>query len=998
MLYCKRPGNVLCLRIQKARSMTPLHIRLFGAIEIRRDGEPLTDFRSEKALVLLAYLVSEDQPVTRDFLAGLGWPDVGQSQALGLLRRSLHDLNGRLPGCLAMDRRTVRFRVDAPVDVDLRHFARLLAQDGVEAWEEAVALYRAPFLHGVYVDDAPELERWLLQEREHWQQALILALDRLVGHYAKCTAYPQALGYARQLLKLEPWREETHRQVMLLLARTGQVSAALAQYATCRQTLWDELAVEPALETETLCARIRGMSTLPALNLPAALTPFVGRCAEREQLTHLLADPNYRLITVVGVGGVGKTRLALETVREIVNGTTRLFLHGGFYVPLAAVGSLEQLVLAVCQALPFSFQPHGDPTAQLTHYLHDKEILLLLDNFEHLIDRASLAFLGALLDHAPGVTLLVTSRARLHLHGEQIYRLQGLHFPGALRAKQALTADEALTYGGIQLLVNSARRIHLDYTPPLADIPALVAICQSVQGTPLALELAMAWLDQHTPAAIAVELAQNVDFLSHAALNIPPRQRSMRAVFQTCWRLLAPDQQRVLAALTVFQGGFSAELAMAVGDATERQLAALVDKSLVHISPQGRYDLHELTRQFAAEQLAHLGQGEALHRRHACAILRYIRGAAPAEPHSQAQARLQAAVREHENIQAALRWSFATGEHTLGLELLVALGHFWYMHNFWHEGRRWLEQATALSPLQTPPALRAALLNQLGVLLYSMDEYLPARRAHEESLRIFQTLADERESAWTLYHLAQTRLHNGDSAKAKALATESLLRFRKLGDLHGTAQALARLAALLSDDGQELARAEALLLEGLALARQINAVGTIVGLLILLGGVAGQQGDPVRAERFLRESLTLPMKKGARSWALGKLGNVLLAQGKVEEATHCFQEALALRQELGNIDGVAWMLEAQADVAIHTGDFACAAQFLAAAALLRKNIGVHLSAFETRQYEKKVMLTREQLGDKPFRQAWRAGQQRARVRSDFTNFLQSESEAAPLTT
>ncbi|MCL4863604.1 MAG: tetratricopeptide repeat protein, partial [Caldilineaceae bacterium] len=527
----------------------------------------------------------------------------------------------------------------------------------------------------------------------------------------------------------------------------------------------------------------------------------------------------------------------------------------------------------------------------------------------------------------------------------QIYQLQGLPFPGARRAKQPLTADEALTYDGIQLLVNLARRIHLDYTPPLPDIPALVAICRSVQGTPLALELAMAWLDQHTPAAIAVELAQNVDFLSHAALNIPPRQRSMRAVFQTCWRLLTPDQQRVLAALTVFRGGFSAELATAVADATERQLAALVDKSLVHLSPQGRYDLHELTRQFAAEQLARLSQGEALHRRHACAILHYIRGAAPAEPHAHAQARLQSAAREYENVQAALRWAFAAGEHTLGLELLVALGHFWCLHNFWHEGRRWLEQATTPSPLQTPPALRAALLNQLGVLLYSMDEYEPARRAHEESLRIFQTLADERECAWTLYLLAQTRLHHGDSDTAKARATEYLLRFRKLGDAHGTAQALARLAALLSEDGQEPDRAEALLLEGLALARQINAVGTIVGLLILLGSVAGQQGDPVRAKQFLRESLALPMKKGARSWTLGKLGTVMLAQGKVEEATRCFQGALALRQELGSMEGVAWMLEAQSDVALHTGDFARAAQLLAAAALLRKNIGVHLSAF-----------------------------------------------------
>jgi DNA-binding SARP family transcriptional activator len=199
--------------------MFPLDFKLFGAIEARRGGKTITDFRSQKALVLLAYLICEDRPVTRDFLAGLAWPDATQSQALGLLRRTLHDLNQRLSGCLEMDRRTVRFRPTATTTVDIHQFTALIAQDEISAREEAVALYRASFLHGIYVDDAPELETWLLQEQERWRQAIIQVLNRLVEHYTQQAAYAQALGFARRLLALEPWREETHRQTMLLLAR-----------------------------------------------------------------------------------------------------------------------------------------------------------------------------------------------------------------------------------------------------------------------------------------------------------------------------------------------------------------------------------------------------------------------------------------------------------------------------------------------------------------------------------------------------------------------------------------------------------------------------------------------------------------------------------------------------------------------------------------------------------------------------------------------------------
>ena len=213
--------------------MSTLDIRLFGAMEIRAGGELLTDFRSQKALALLAYLICVDRPVTREHLAGLGWPDTEQSQALGLLRRTLHALTSKLPDCLVVDRRTVHFQPLAPVAIDVQTFVTLAAQNDADAWAQAVALYRAPFLEGVYIDEAPDLESWILREQEQWQQQMVALLDRLIARHTATAAYHDALRYARRLVALEPWREEAHGQVMLLLARTGQLSAALAQYHTC---------------------------------------------------------------------------------------------------------------------------------------------------------------------------------------------------------------------------------------------------------------------------------------------------------------------------------------------------------------------------------------------------------------------------------------------------------------------------------------------------------------------------------------------------------------------------------------------------------------------------------------------------------------------------------------------------------------------------------------------------------------------------------------------
>lgn len=974
--------------------MSTLDIRLFGAMEIRNGGELLTDFRSQKALALLAYVICVDRPVTREHLAGLAWPDMEQSQALGLLRRTLHDLTSKLPACLLVDRRTVYFQATAPVTVDTRVFAALAAQNGATAWAKAVELYRAPFLEGIYLDNAPELESWLLREQAQWQQQVTHLLDRLITQSMASAAYPDALRYARRLVALEPWREEAHCQVMLLLARTGQLSAALAQYHLCRQTLWAELAVAPAQSTQALYLRLQSIARWPVRPLSLPATRFVGRDAELVELVQLLATPHCRLITLLGVGGIGKTRLALEVAQRVVNDNSRLFLHGFLFVPLAGVDTSRQMVVTVAQALGLSLQGAATPNAAILHQLCDKELLLILDNVEQVIDEASLHFLVQVLDGAPEVKILVTSRTRLGLHREQLYWLQGLRTP-TTADDATLTPATASDYSALRLWIETARRYDPSYTVIPDDLPALVTISRQVQGMPLAIELAASWSSLLSPTAIATELTRNLDFLTTTAPDLPLRQRSMRAIFQTSWRLLTPIEQQLFPRLTVFRGGFTADLAWAVADADPALLQALRDKSLVNRSETGRYQLHEIIRQFAGEQLVVAGAAYTTQHRHAAALLELIQQIDPQSRYIGARPGLAVITAEYENIQAALYWAFAEGEGVLGLKLVAALRDYWYITGNWREGRRWQELALAIPVTEAILAQRAVVLNEWGTLLHVMSETALADSAYRESLAIFEALNDPGERAWTIFYLARPEYQQGDNAACDALLITALALFRQCGDERGAVAVLQRLALQMMDSAQDLIRAAQFAQESLAIARRLNAQGAIAGTLILLGELATRQGQLTQAEAYLTECLTLhDPTPGMRAWALGKLGRVLLLNGKVHAAEEIFQEALQIRQESGSIIGVAWMLECLGEVAVVTGAHARAVPLFSIAHALRTRQNVPLSAYDRQIFEELVQKSRAALGADRFTTAWHKGELLAQEQRDFAALLAFMREPA----
>ncbi|MBN1937628.1 MAG: SARP family transcriptional regulator, partial [Anaerolineae bacterium] len=636
--------------------MARLCIDLFGSFYVTLDGKPLTGFESNKVRALLAYLIVEatDRPHSRDALIGLLWPDCDEraarrnlSQALFNLRQTIRDREAD-PPFLSITQQTVQFNPDSDYQLDVSRFEALVAASEAHAHtlletcapcirqlEQVLALYRGEFLTGLFVDDSVFFEEWALLRRERFHRLALDKLYHLANHYERRRDYDRARRYAQQQIELEPWREEAHRQLMRLLARSGQRSAALSQYERCRRALAEELGIEPDEETLTLYERIRAAGESCPHNLPPQLTPFLGRKEELAEIAERLEQPTCRLLTLVGPGGIGKTRLALQAATEQVG----YFLNGVFFVSVATVNSPRFLAAAIAEAIGFVFSGEKDPQMQILDYLRDKEMLLVMDNFEHLLSPVSKGgeydgpegtdLLVEILDDATQVKILVTSREPLSLRAEWLIDVQGLALPGP----DGGAAVE--TYSAIRLFVESARRVNAGFAFAGETVPATIRICQLVEGMPLGIELAAAAVRSYPCEKIAAQIAQDLDFLATSMRDVPARHRSMRAVFDHSWRLLTPQEQAVFAQLAVFQGGFTSAAAQAVAhlatgqraSTAERFLVALADRSLIQRWPDGRYAMHTLLRQYAAEKLGDSPAAqEAAIQRHAAFYMDFLAG------------------------------------------------------------------------------------------------------------------------------------------------------------------------------------------------------------------------------------------------------------------------------------------------------------------------------------------------------------------------------------
>ena len=602
--------------------MPTLKIALFGGMQILFDGRPVT-LAYDKVRALLAFLLIEAQhPQRREKLAGLLWPEQSEkvarhslSQALLKLRQAI-DPQNRL---IVADRHTVGLRAMAEIELDAAVFTTLLQQCQTHQHaqpnlcescmlkrETAVALYKGPFLAGISVADAPPFEQWLTQQREQSHRQVMDALGTLTTFHEQRGEFEQAIAYAKRQLAFEPWREETHRQIMMLLARSGQRSRALKQYEQCRAILQKELNTDVSPETKTLSNQIKLRPNFSLQNLPVALMPFIGRETEIATLTRWLEDTAVRLITITGFGGMGKTRLALATAQRFLHPTDAQpiapFVDGVYFIDLVPLSAPEQIETAVAETLHLQVTPGNDhsPRQQLIDYLSNKQMLLIFDNFEHLLAGATLV--ADLLQAASNLSILVTSRTQLRLRGEKVLALRSLgHQPGGFEP----TAVSQIDNDAAQLFVSIAKQIVPAFSTAQDDRIQINEICRLVEGAPLAVELAAQWADTLPLTAIANELKTGIASLETDLLDLPARHRSMHAVFESSWRHLVESAKRVLARSSVFQGGFTLDAAITILGATHQTLSLLVNHSLMQFDQADRrYRCHELLRQYAATQLA----------------------------------------------------------------------------------------------------------------------------------------------------------------------------------------------------------------------------------------------------------------------------------------------------------------------------------------------------------------------------------------------------------
>ncbi len=617
---------------------------LFGAPRIERDGARVLVER-RKTMALLAYLATMPGAHARTTLSALLWPEVDATQARANLSRTLVDLRTALgpaslhaepdrvgldPGELFVDARA--FRAALARVTAHGHGGAALCDDCLAAAASAVELYREDFLAGFSLRDAPDFDTWQTLQTETLRLELGETLESLARTYLARNDPARGLPPARRWLSLDPLSEPAHRCVMRLHAAAGDRAAACAQYEACRAALQSELGIPPEYETTALFEQLKSGAAAPAQaergrpapvrgvnNLPAEAGPFIGREAELATVAARLADPACRLLTITGPGGTGKTRLAVEAGR----GQLAHFPHGVCFVSLLGVSRSELVPGAVLQALGATAASGLTPPQQAGQLLAERRLLLILDNFEHLLAAAedggedATVFLREWLAAAPGLKLLVTARERLNLRDEWLLPLAGLALPDAAEptpagapAAEAGAAADLAAYAATRYFLHCAQQVRPGYTPDATAGRAIVRICRQVDGSPLAIELVAAWLRALPLAEIERRLAQGLDLLAGGPRDLPSRHRSMAAVFDQSWRLLTDHEAAVLRCCAVLRDGFTAEAAQAIAGASLADLAGLVDRSWLRLLPSGRYDLHELTRQYCAARLdaEHLAQ------------------------------------------------------------------------------------------------------------------------------------------------------------------------------------------------------------------------------------------------------------------------------------------------------------------------------------------------------------------------------------------------------
>ncbi len=910
--------------------MVEARIHLLGSPQIVCGGAPRSIGR-RSAIALLAYLAVTGRRQARESLVALLWPEAESAPGHAYLRNALWVLKrAGLGRWLAADHDAIELCADGRLWIDLAAFRSALREareEGAGAVREghlpdalvrplagAVDLYRGDFLDGFHLGDNLVFDEWQMRQQEMLRDELSWALEKLTAHHRSRVSHGAAVTYAQRQWDLDPFNEQVLRELMELLARAGRRRAALRLFDRAARVFEDELGLRPAASTRAVRERIRsGDYTQPhparpllgsERGLPAQTTPFVGRARELRDIRRRLQRPGERLLTVVGMGGAGKTRLALEAASSL----DELFPDGIFFVPLAAVNDVAFLVPAVIESMRAPLPAGGGGSApaeradarrrlaQLVDYLREKRLLLILDNMEQLLEGVWLP--AELLRAAPGLKLLVTSRERLAIPGERVLELDGLAWP-----PPSVSARESLDYDAVKLLVQSLERVTGRGSPGDHDLTAVGEICRLVEGHPLAIELAASWGRVLPPPEMAEEIAASLDVLTSRRRGGPARHRSMRAVFEHSWILLDSRERVCYRRLAVMQGSFDRAAAREVAAADLDLLRRLVEKSLLRAPSPGRFDLHELLRQYAAEKLgASRRERDRAHRRHSAHYLRLLERCAPVLEGRGQEAALDQLAQESENLRAAWLWAARAGDARRMRRAAVALFLFYDISSRFHEGgevfgasARWMARARA-RPQQI---LRGFLWSGQGWFLRSTSP-LESRRLLRRGHALLARWGPTPELALAKILGVIERIWQTPGRAARE-AQNALALFRAAGDSWGEAMALEILAVATLRTETELALPRAQ--RCLALRRRAGDRWGVALALHLLGHIAEQEGADDVAGRRYEQSMRIREAMGqdvdGLTQCLEALARIERRRGRFEEALGRLEQWQSLSRNLG---------------------------------------------------------------------------------------------------
>ena len=998
-------------------------IEMLGVLRARSAGRAVERFQTQKTGALLAFLACHPgRRHSREELVDLLWPDaeIGPgrnrlSQALGWLRSQLEP-DGVAPGTIVLaDRQSVGLSRSL-VTTDLAEFEAALsaAEAGgpahIVSLQRAVALYQGELLPGHY-------DAWVLAERARLLGHYLSALRRLAGHHERERDWEAALTCARRAVAADPLAEELHCDLIRLLAAAGQPGAARRQFRELERLLAEELDEAPSAATCALRERIQqdGQTRRdepPAAvsdqaqhpRLPVPLTRFFGRDAEVAQGVALVQAEGVRLVTLTGTGGAGKTRLAVEIAARLAGS----YPDSVWFAPLADLTDAHLLPNALADLLRLPQTGTSPLLETVAAALARRPSLLVLDNFEHLRDGAA-PLLRDLLARAPTLTVLVTSRHRLGLEGEQELSVPPLPMPPDSLLKspeqakipdQVKIPDQAGTESvmrvdSVRLFVDRARAVRPDFVVTAENADAVADLCRRLEGLPLALELCAAWAQTLTPAQMLSQLTHRFDLLVSRRADIAPRHRSLRAALEYSYLLLPPSLQGFFIQISIFRGGWTLEAAEEVclggvpGGPTLvalTNLTELRERSLLIVEERAgagnesgmRYRMLEALREFAGEQRT-LAEEPVLRRHHAAYFLRLAEDAGAHLSGPQQARRLARLEAEHDNLRAALGWAVESQDAETGLRLAVALSKFWEMRGYFREARQWLERLLLLAPEPEPGGagrrLRAQTLTAYANALDGLTDFASAEAQAGKALAVWRELGDASGMASSLALLGSIAMMHEDYGPAVQLLQEARNLARDAGDERMAAGAVHNLGriALARQNWSEASDA---LAESLEAHRALGDRNKAAAALNNLGLVARYGGDLKAALALLRQALAEHRELGDRprtAISLLNIGTVERIAGRRDEAASALRQATALALEIDDRRVQTWCIK-------ETGHLLCAGRhwvegvrLLSASESLRQTLGMSFSPADPGELSRDVPLARSALGEAEYEAAWRAG-------------------------